>query len=110
MIIISVILVMVLCVLASVLVSISISRSCGKWNRYRADGCKGELGVEISKKLLTRKDEVGDLSQSIYTLQKELKHILKQIAEGTEKLTEASEELGITARTTNRTMQQRNRR
>lgn len=42
---------------------------------------KGELGVEISKKLLTRKDEVGDLSQSIYTLQKELKHILKQIAE-----------------------------
>ena len=67
---------------------------------------KGELGVEISKKLLTRKDEVGDLSQSIYTLQKELKHILKQIAEGTEKLTEASEELGITARTTNRTMQQ----
>lgn len=106
MIIISVILVMVLCVLASVLVSISISRSLREGIGIVQTVAKGELGVEISKKLLTRKDEVGDLSQSIYTLQKELKHILKQIAEGTEKLTEASEELGITARTTNRTMQQ----
>ena len=106
MIIISVILVMVLCVLASVLVSISISRSLREGIGIVQTVAKGELGVEISKKLLTRKDEVGDLSQSIYTLQKELKHILKQIAEGTEKLTEASEELGITARTTNRTRQQ----
>lgn len=106
MIIISVILVMVLCVLASVLVSISISRSLREGIGIVQTVAKGELGVEISKKLLARKDEVGDLSQSIYTLQKELKHILKQIAEGTEKLTEASEELGITARTTNRTMQQ----
>ena len=99
MIIISVILVMVLCVLASVLVSISISRSLREGIGIVQTVAKGELGVEISKKLLARKDEVGDLSQSIYTLQKELKHILKQIAEGTEKLTEASEELGITART-----------
>ena len=46
--------------------------------------------VEFDKKILGRKDEVGDLTKAIQHLQKELQKIIKGIKESTDMLMEAS--------------------
>lgn len=105
-IVIAVVIVMVVCVLIAIVLSISITSSLKESIGVVQSVAGGELGIQIDKKLMDRKDEIGDLSRAIRSLQKELKEILKKIAAGTEKLMVASDGLGVTARETNATMKQ----
>ena len=102
----AVLLVVGVCVLAAIILSVSITKSMKKGICAVQNVATGELGKSIEGKLLKRKDEVGDLAKAIDTLQRELQHILKKIAESTDKLTFASDKLGVTAKETNLTMKQ----
>lgn len=102
----SVVFVMVICILVAVIISMSITKSLEKGIRAVQRVAGGNLGHPINKKLLGRKDEIGDLAKAIDTLQQELQNIIAKIAQSTENLTLAANELGETAKETNSTMKQ----
>lgn len=102
----SVVFVMVICILVAVIISMSITKSLEKGIRAVQRVAGGNLGHPIDKKLLGRKDEIGDLAKAIDTLQQELQNIIAKIAQSTENLTLAANELGETAKETNSTMKQ----
>lgn len=106
MIVIAVLIVMVLCVAVAIVLSISITSSLQKGIGALQTVATGELSSIVDRKLVDRKDEIGDLAKAIETLKQELKKILMQIAESMEKLSVASDGLGITAKETNNTMKQ----
>jgi len=96
--------VMFLCMLFIVLFSRSITNSLRKSIRLVQTVAKGELGVELDKRLLGRKDEIGDLSNALGVLRDELRKILTQIGENTGALKGASEGLDRMAKETAQTM------
>ena len=102
----SVIAVVLVCIVIAVITSMSITKSLKKGIGAVQKVAEGELGNTIDEKLLGRKDEIGDLANSIDTLQKALLNIIRKISQSTEKLTFAADELGITANETNSTMKQ----
>ncbi|MGN0436384.1 MAG: methyl-accepting chemotaxis protein, partial [Wujia sp.] len=102
----SVILVMVVCIAIAIIFSMSITKPIEKGIGAVQRVAEGELGHPIDEALLGRKDEVGDLVNAIDTLQKTLQNIIRRIAQSTENLTLAANELGITAKETNSTMKQ----
>lgn len=104
--IIAVVAVMAVCVFVAVVISVSITKSLQKAIGAVQSVAKGELGVHIDKKLIDRKDEIGDLSKAIATLQEDLQNIISRIADSTENLTLAADGLGVTAKDTNTTMKQ----
>ena len=104
--IIAIVAVMAVCVFVAVVISVSITKSLQKAIGAVQSVAKGELGVHIDKKLIDRKDEIGDLSKAIATLQEDLQNIISRIADSTEKLTLAANGLGVTAKDTNTTMKQ----
>ena len=106
MIVIAVLIVMILCVAVAIILSFSITSSLQKGISTLQSVAMGELSSFVDQKLVDRKDEIGDLAKAIVTLKQELQKILKQIAESMEKLTAASDGLGITAKETNNTMKQ----
>lgn len=105
-IVIAVVAVVVICVLVAVVLSISITKSLKKGIGAVQSVAKGELGNPIDKRMIERKDEIGDLSKAIDTLQKELQNILRKIIRSADELTVAAEGLGITAKETNTTMKE----
>ena len=102
----SVISVMAVCIAIAVIISMSITKSLKKGIGAVQKVADGELGNPIDEKLLGRKDEIGDLANAIDTLQKTLQNIMRKIAQSTENLLLAANELGITAKETNSTMKQ----
>jgi len=105
-IIIAVLVVMGICMLIVVIVAFSITGALKESIRSMQHVAKGELGIEVSRKLTARMDEIGDMSKAIQTLQSELQYILQKIAASTKELTSASENLEVTAKDTNLTMKQ----
>lgn len=105
-IVIAVVAVVVICVLVAVVLSISITKSLKKGIGAVQSVAKGELGNPIDKRMIERKDEIGDLSKAIDTLQKELQNILRKIIRSADELTVAADGLGITAKETNTTMKE----
>lgn len=106
MIVIAVLIVMVLCVAVAIVLSFSITSSLQKGIGALQTVATGELSSIVDRRLVDRKDEIGDLAKAIETLKQELKKILMQIAETMGKLAVASDGLGITAKETNNTMKQ----
>ena len=102
----SVIFVMAACIVIAVIMSVSITRSLQKGIREVQKVADGELGSPIEEKLLKRNDEVGDLAKAIDTLQKTLQNIVSKIAQSTDNIKMAANELGVTAKDTNYTMKQ----
>ena len=102
----SVITVVIVCIVIAVIISMSITKSLKKGIDAVQKVAEGELGHPIDEKILDRKDEIGDLANSIATLQKALQNIIRKIAQSTDKLIFAADELGITANETNSTMKQ----
>lgn len=102
----SVIFVMAACIVIAVIMSVSITRSLQKGIREVQKVADGELGSPIEEKLLKRHDEVGDLAKAIDTLQKTLQNIVSKIAQSTDNIKMAANELGVTAKDTNYTMKQ----
>lgn len=106
MVLLSVIFVMVACIVIAVIMSVSITRSLQKGISKVQKVADGELGSPIEEKLLKRNDEVGDLAKAIDTLQKTLQNIVSKIAQSTDNIKMAANELGVTAKDTNYTMKQ----
>lgn len=102
----SVIFVMAACIVIAVIMSVSITRSLQKGIREVQKVADGELGSPIEEKLLKRHDEVGDLAKAIDTLQKALQNIVSKIAQSTDNIKMAANELGVSAKDTNYTMKQ----
>ena len=106
MVLLSVIFVMAACIVIAVIMSVSITRSLQKGISKVQKVADGELGSPIEEKLLKRNDEVGDLAKAIDTLQKALQNIVSKIAQSTDNIKMAANELGVTAKDTNYTMKQ----
>ena len=106
MVLLSVIFVMAACIVIAVIISVSITRSLQKGISKVQKVADGELGSPIEEKLLKRNDEVGDLAKAIDTLQKTLQNIVSKIAQSTDNIKMAANELGVTAKDTNYTMKQ----
>ena len=106
MVLLSVIFVMAACIVIAVIMSVSITRSLRKGISKVQKVADGELGSPIEEKLLKRNDEVGDLAKAIDTLQKTLQNIVSKIAQSTDNIKMAANELGVTAKDTNYTMKQ----
>lgn len=106
MVLLSVIFVMAACIVIAVIMSVSITRSLQKGISKVQKVADGELGSPIEEKLLKRNDEVGDLAKAIDTLQKALQNIVSKIAQSTDNIKMAANELGVTAKNTNYTMKQ----
>ena len=106
MVLLSVIFVMAACIVIAVIMSVSITRSLQKGISKVQKVADGELGSPIEEKLLKRNDEVGDLAKAIDTLQKALQNIVSKIAQSTDNIKMAANELGVSAKDTNYTMKQ----
>lgn len=102
----SVIAVVAVCIFITVMISMSITKSLKEGIGAVQTVASGELGKPIDEKLLKRNDEIGELANSIATLQKALRDILQKIAQSTEQLTSEAHALGVTAKETNSTMKQ----
>ena len=100
----SVIAVVIVCIAIAVILSMSITKSLKKGIGAVQKVAEGDLGNPIDENILGRKDEIGDLANSIDTLQKALQNIIRKIAQSTDKLAFAADELGVTANETNSTM------
>lgn len=96
----------VLCIVIAVIIAMSITKSLKEGIGAVQEVADGELGTRIDKRLLARKDEIGDLAKAIDTLQNALQNIIRKIAQSTQQLTASADELGITAQETNSTMKQ----
>lgn len=100
----AVVIVTLLCMAFTFVLSWSVTTSLHKSIGLVQTVAKGELGVELDKRLLARKDEIGDLSNALGVLQDELRNILMKIGSNTEAIQEASEGLQRTAKETAETM------
>lgn len=93
-----VLLVMLLCIAAAVIFSVSLTRPLQKGIGAVQAVAKGNLKTDIEEKSLQRKDEIGDLSRSIVELQSEMTKSIEKIADNSGAVMQASRELEDTAR------------
>ncbi len=96
--------VMVFCILFMVLFSQSVTSSLQKSIRLVQTVAGGNLSVEPDKKLLLRKDEIGDLSNALDSLRNALRDILTRIGENIELIQGSSNGLEKMATETVETM------
>ena len=72
----------VLCaVVLTVVISLSISRPIGEAANYLKMVSEGDLTMEVSPKLLKKKDETGVLANAIETMRKSVSGIIKEVSE-----------------------------
>ena len=95
-----VLVVLVICIIIVEISATSITRALKKGIANVQEVSAGHLDVEFDRKILERKDEVGDLTKAIQHLQKELQKIIKGIKESTDMLMEASNTLEDTSHQT----------
>lgn len=96
--------VMLACVVLAVLFTGSITGSLKKSISAVQSVAGGNLKTEIDKKLIVRKDEIGDLSRAIEELQGKLAESIEAIAGNAKAVLDASLELENTARATTDSM------
>ncbi|WP_342590207.1 methyl-accepting chemotaxis protein [Clostridium muellerianum] len=58
---------------------------------------KGDLTTVVPDKFIKRRDEIGELANSVYLMQKDLIDLIKQIMTNSENISASSEELSATA-------------
>ncbi len=102
---ISVLVVVLLCILVALQVASSISRNIRSSIDVAKKVAEGELDVTIDEKLLSGKDEMGELSHAMQTLRDALQSTIREISRNANHLLEASETLGDVAGRTGTTMQ-----
>lgn len=98
--------IMLVCIVLAVLFTGSITGSLKKSIGAVQSVAGGNLKTEIDKKLINRKDEIGDLSRAIKELQGELAKSIETIAENAKAVMDASGELENTAKDTNSSMKE----
>ncbi len=103
---IAVLTVMVLCIVVASRIAASISKSIQSSIGIVKTVAEGNLDVEIGEKMLSYKDETGELSRAMLTLRDALKSTMQEIAGNAHHLLEASETLGDVADRTGGAMQE----
>ncbi|MDE6744949.1 MAG: methyl-accepting chemotaxis protein, partial [Lachnospiraceae bacterium] len=103
---IAVLVVMVLCIAVAYRIAASISRNIQSSIGIVKTVAEGKLDVEIGEKMLSYKDETGELSRAMLTLRDALKSTIQEIAGNANHLLEASETLGDVAEHTGGAMQE----
>ncbi len=95
-----VVIIMVICSIAVGISANSITRALNKSIAEVLEVSSGNLNVGQNRKLLRRKDEIGNLSRAVHSLQEELCKIIGDIKDGTDTLLDASNTLEETSRDT----------
>ena len=103
---IAVLVVMVLIIAVAYGVASSISRSVQSSIAIVKTVAEGNLDVEIGEKMLSYKDETGELSRAMLMLRDALKSTIQEISGNANNLVEASESLGEVADRTGGAMQE----
>lgn len=96
--------IMLACIVLAVLFTGSMTGSLKKSIGAVQSVASGNLKTDIDRKLLNRKDEIGDLSRAIKELQGEMAKSIETIAENAKAVFAASGELENTARDTTGSM------
>lgn len=97
--------VMIICIVLAAVFTASMTASLKKSIGSVQSVAKGDLKTKTDKRLLSRKDEIGDLSRAIEMLQGELAKSIETIADNAKAVWNASGELENTTRATNESMQ-----
>lgn len=71
--------VMILGIIISVLISRSIAKPLSRGVKHLSVISKGDFTMEVSQKIISRRDEVGEIGRAIYELQGSLKNLIKNI-------------------------------
>lgn len=98
--------VMFICIIAAIKISSSIGRNIKNSIEVVKQVAKGRLDVSIDSKMLSGKDEMGELSRAMLTLRDALQDTIQEISGNAQNLVQASEMLGNVADSTNETMQE----
>lgn len=98
--------VMALCMVVAYRIAASISRNIQSSIGIVKTVAEGNLDVEIGKKMLSYKDETGELSRAMLMLRDALKSTIQEISGNANHLLEASETLGDVAERTGGAMEE----
>ena len=96
--------IMLVCLLVSTKLASTISKNIRTSIKTVEKIAAGNLNVQVNKKLLKSKDEIGDLSRVTITLCDAMQRTILEINQNVQKLLEASSLLGTAADNTNGTM------
>ncbi|MBO5282981.1 MAG: cache domain-containing protein [Lachnospiraceae bacterium] len=96
---------MAIAVAVAVLTALSITASLRKSIRQVEIVAGGNLSGQADKKLVARRDEIGDLSRALQLLQTELTRVIAQISDNTREILQAAGQLGSMAGDTSHAMQ-----
>lgn len=96
--------IMLVCLLVSTKLASTISKNIRTSIKTVEKIAAGNLNVQVNKKLLKSKDEIGDLSRVTITLRDAMQRTTLEINQNVQKLLEASSLLGTAADNTNGTM------
>ena len=100
----AVVAIMLVCLLVSTKLASTISKNIRTSIKTVEKIAAGDLNVQVNKKLLKSKDEIGDLSRVTITLRDAMQRTTLEINQNVQKLLEASSLLGTAADNTNGTM------
>ncbi len=100
----AVVAIMLVCLIVSTKLASTISRNIRTSIKTVEKIAAGDLNVQVNKKLLKSKDEIGDLSRVTITLRDAMQRTTLEINQNVQKLLEASSLLGTAADNTNGTM------
>lgn len=100
----AVVAIMLVCLIVSTKLASTISRNIRTSIKTVEKIAAGNLNVQVNKKLLKSKDEIGDLSRVTITLRDAMQRTTLEINQNVQKLLEASSLLGTAADNTNVTM------
>lgn len=98
--------VMLVCILLAAVFTTSITGSLKKSIGLVQSVARGDLRTNIDGSLLSRKDEIGDLSRAIKELQSEMSHSIAKISDNARAVLNASGSLEGTARDTTQSMRE----
>ncbi len=98
--------VMLVCILLAAVFTTSITGSLKKSIGMVQSVAKGDLRTQIDGKLLSRKDEIGNLSRAMKELQTEMAQSIVKIADNAKAVMNASGNLEGTARKTTQSMRE----
>lgn len=100
----AVVAIMLVCLIVSTKLASTISKNIRTSIKTVEKIAAGDLNVQVNKKLLKSKDEIGDLSRVTITLRDAMQWTTLEINQNVQKLLEASSLLGTAADNTNGTM------
>lgn len=80
----------------AIIISKAIANPLNKAVKHIKGLAEKDFTAVISKKLLKRKDEIGQLLNAIYSMQNDIGYLIKEIVEGSQEMNASSEELSAT--------------